>query len=247
MIIKLFMKIIPAILENDLESVKNKINYYSNLKQKYSLDFKFIQIDFCDGEFVSNKNWLPENLEELKDLVSLEKDFNLEIHIMCKDIRKYFDICKYSNIKYIIIHIDNFLLGEKEDLLKIIKESSEAGINLGLCTKLSFMKENKDSLLSFIGNNKTEFTQSKIYLQIMGIENIGMQGEPFAENSVNIIQSVRDLFSSEELEIHIDGAVNKMTYKLFANAGADFLVVGSYFTTSENEEEFLERYKLLKS
>ncbi len=84
------MKIIPAILENDLDAIKNKINYYSSLKEKYSLDFNLIQIDFCDGEFVENKNWLPENIDQLKDLVNLEKDFNLEIHLMCKDIRKYF-------------------------------------------------------------------------------------------------------------------------------------------------------------
>lgn len=240
------MKIIPAILENDLESVKNKINYYSSLKQKYSLDFKLIQIDFCDGEFVENKNWLPENLDELKDLVSLEKDFNLEVHLMCKDIRKYFDICKYAGVKYIVIHIDNILVGENEDLLKITEESVEAEINLGLCAKLSFMKEKEESILSFIGSNKSKFSKSKIYLQVMGIENIGRQGEPFSEDSIGIIKEIRDLFPNEELEINVDGAVNQVTYKLFINAGANSLVVGSYFAKAESEEQLLERYNLLK-
>ena len=241
------MKIIPAILENNLETIKNKINYYSSLKEKYSLDFDLIQIDFCDGEFVENKNWLPENVDQLRELVNLEKDFYLEIHIMCKDIRKYFDICKSSGIKNIIIHIDNLLIAENEELLKITEESAESQINLGLCSKLSFMKENQDTLLSFIANNKALFNQSKIYLQVMGIENIGVQGEPLGEDSVNIIQSVRDLFPSEELDINVDGSVNDATYQLFKNAGATSLVVGSYFIKAESEERFVERYNLLKS
>ncbi len=241
------MKIIPAILENNLETIKNKINYYSSLKEKYSLDFDLIQIDFCDGEFVENKNWLPENFDQLRELVNLEKDFNIEVHIMCKDIRKYFDICKSSGIKNIIIHIDNLLIAENEELLKITEESAESQINLGLCSKLSFMKENQDTLLSFIANNKALFNQSKIYLQVMGIENIGVQGEPLGEDSVNIIQSVRDLFPSEELDINVDGSVNDATYQLFKNAGATSLVVGSYFIKAESEERFVERYNLLKS
>ena len=241
------MKIIPAILENNLETIKNKINYYSSLKEKYSLDFDLIQIDFCDGEFVENKNWLPENFDQLREWVNLEKDFNIEVHIMCKDIRKYFDICKSSGIKNIIIHIDNLLIAENEELLKITEESAESQINLGLCSKLSFMKENQDTLLSFIANNKALFNQSKIYLQVMGIENIGVQGEPLGEDSVNIIQSVRDLFPSEELDINVDGSVNDATYQLFKNAGATSLVVGSYFIKAESEERFVERYNLLKS
>ena len=241
------MKIIPAILENNLETIKNKINYYSSLKEKYSLDFDLIQIDFCDGEFVENKNWLPENFDQLRELVNLEKDFNIEVHIMCKDIRKYFDICKSSGIKNIIIHIDNLLIAENEELLKITEESAESQINLGLCSKLSFMKENQDTLLSFIANNKALFNQSKIYLQVMGIENIGVQGEPLGEDSVNIIQSVRDLLPSEELDINVDGSVNDATYQLFKNAGATSLVVGSYFIKAESEERFVERYNLLKS
>ena len=81
----------------------------------------------------------------------------------------------------------------------------------------------------------------------MGIENIGVQGEPLGEDSVNIIQSVRDLFPSEELDINVDGSVNDATYQLFKNAGATSLVVGSYFIKAESEERFVERYNLLKS
>lgn len=241
------MKIIPAILENDLDTIKNKINYFSSVKQKYSLDFNLIQIDFCDGDFVENKNWLPENLDQLKEILDLEKDFNIEIHIICKDIRKYFDICKFAGVKNIIIHIDNLLIGENEELLKIAEESADASVNLGLCTKLPFMKENEESILSFIGSNKSEFTQSKIYLQVMGIENIGRQGEPLSQDSISIIQSVRDLFPSEELEINVDGAVNEATYKLFTNTGVTSLVVGSFLKNAESEEQFVERYNLLKS
>lgn len=241
------MKIIPAILENELDIIKNKINFYSSLKQKYLLDFKLIQIDFCDGEFVSNKNWLPESLEELKGLVSLERDFNLETHLMCKDIRKYFDICKYAGIKYIVIHIENLLLGENEELLKILEESVESGINLGLCANLSFMQDKIETIFSFIAKNKANFLQSKLYLQVMGIENIGSQGESFSTNSISIIQMARDLFPTQELEISVDGSVNGMTYKLFENAGVDSLVVGSYFSKVENEEELLKRFNQLKS
>lgn len=241
------MKIIPAILENELDLVKNKIEYFSNLKNKYSLDFDLVQIDFCDGQFVENKNWLPENIQDLNQLVNIAKNFKLETHIMCKDIEKYFNLCKDSGIKNIIIHIDDFLLSDTEYLLRILEDSVENTINLGLCTKLSFMKQNKDSVLSFIGSNKNKFINSSIYLQIMGIENIGRQGEPFSEDSINLIQEVRELFTNEELSINIDGSVNQNTYKILENAGANSLVVGSYFIKTNSEEEFVERFNLLKS
>lgn len=241
------MKIIPAILENDLEIIKNKINYYSSLKQKYNLDFNLIQIDFCDREFVENKNWLPQNAIELKSLLDLTKDFNIEIHLMCKDTRKYFDICKESGVKNIIVHIDELLEKNEQELLKIKEDSIENNINLGICSKLSFMKENQDKVLSFIGNIKADFSMNKLYVQVMGIEDIGKQGSPFVIDSVAIVQSIRDLFTEEELAINVDGSINEQTFKLFKNAGANSLVVGSYFSKAESEEQLIERYNNLKS
>ncbi len=241
------MKIIPAILELEKENIKNKINYLSTLKEKYVLDFNLIQIDFCDGDFVENKNWLPQNTAELKEIVDLEKNFNIEAHLMCKDTKKYFDICKDAGIKNIIIHVDNFLDSDRETFLSILTESADTKINLGLCSKLPLMRERGEEILSLFGSNRSQFTESDFYLQVMGIENIGRQGEPFAKESISVIQAARDLFPEEELKISVDGAVNENTFSIYKQAGASSIVVGSYFLKAEDENQLIERYNKLKS
>ena len=78
-----FMKIIPAILEEDFSNIK-KARISRFLKKKYNLNFDIVQIDLCDGKFVENKTWLPEseNIKEIDEISTYNNLFNIEYHIM---------------------------------------------------------------------------------------------------------------------------------------------------------------------
>jgi ribulose-phosphate 3-epimerase len=63
-------------------------------------------------------------------------------------------------------------------------------------------------------------------IQCMGIEHIGVQGEPFTEKSLELVKKVYDLYG-ESIRISVDGGVNAKNIPDLVKAGARRLVVGS--------------------
>jgi ribulose-phosphate 3-epimerase len=63
------------------------------------------------------------------------------------------------------------------------------------------------------------------YIQVMGIREVGAQGQVFAEESLSLIQSLRQM--CPEMEIAVDGSVNESTIPRLIHAGANRLAPGS--------------------
>ncbi|MEM4337039.1 MAG: hypothetical protein QXG86_03475, partial [Candidatus Woesearchaeota archaeon] len=66
---KISLKIIPAILEKNIEDLKKKLKKFEKLSNT-------IQIDVTDGKFVKNRTLNPAELKEIKS------KSNLEYHLM---------------------------------------------------------------------------------------------------------------------------------------------------------------------
>jgi ribulose-phosphate 3-epimerase len=72
------------------------------------------------------------------------------------------------------------------------------------------------------------------YVELMGIDEIGRQGQPFDER---VLQRIRDIKAKyPDLEVSIDGSVNEDTLPRLKEAGADRFVVGSAILNAENPE-----------
>nr|MBP6925919.1 hypothetical protein [Candidatus Paceibacterota bacterium] len=63
------------------------------------------------------------------------------------------------------------------------------------------------------------------FVQVMGIDEIGKQGEPFEPRSLYNIAYLRNKFP--DMPISVDGAVNAETIQKFKEAGATRFVTGS--------------------
>jgi len=244
------IEIIPAILPKNYEDLKNKIALVRGF-------VSIVQIDICDGIFVPNLTWpflssrpalLPSpDFGESKDLAALDfhflkildeqeglpfwEDIDFELDLMVSDAIPNFDIYSKLGAKRIIFHFDavgdlkefkNFL----EGIDMYIRENIQIGIAINAKTSLEFI---------FPLLNNVDF------VQCMGIEKVGFQGQEFDQKILESIKILREKFS--DLVISVDGGVNLETAPLLIEAGISRLVVGSAIFNSEDIIGTIEEFK----
>lgn len=209
-------KIIPAILEKDIHVIQEKLSSIASFSNS-------VQIDVCDGMFVENKTYLFTGKEELNGWDTLDFEFDL----MVEDIEKYFAICTEIGASKIVTHhreIDDRVL-DRIMKIKLEKEIEWGIVYYGDYTKDIFYK----------------LDQYADYFQIMGIKNVGIQGQNFNKSTVDRIKTLRDL---TEKTIQIDGGMNDESIRGCFLAGANNFVVGSYLDKSLDK---ISTYKELNS
>ena len=82
------------------------------------------------------------------------------------------------------------------------------------------------------------------FVQLMGIKEVGRQGQPFAEETFARVKKLRSVYP--ELEIAIDGGVNQETIPGLAEAGASRLAPGSAIAKqADPKAAYLDLKKLL--
>jgi pentose-5-phosphate-3-epimerase len=72
---------------------------------------------------------------------------------------------------------------------------------------------------------KVEGLYSKLFIQVMGIRQIGAQGQPFDETVLSRVEKLHEAF--RHFDIQVDGSMNKETAIKVLNRGASCAVVGS--------------------
>ena len=73
-----------------------------------------------------------------------------------------------------------------------------------------------------------EYAQYADGIQLMGIKQIGSQGQPFDESVLETIKRVKEVYPDKP--VTVDGSVNAGTIKRVVDAGADRVIVGSAIT-----------------
>jgi ribulose-phosphate 3-epimerase len=235
--------IIPAVLPKNYEDLKNHIALVRGVSS-------MVQIDICDGIFVKNITWpflvraeetesfLENSLDEhFKRILNEEEgmpfweDIDFELDLMVVDAVENFDIYTKLGPKRIIFHIeavgdlDNF-----KNFLEGIDNYIRDSIEIGLAINTTSNIESIFSLISFVD-----------FVQVMGIEHVGFQGEDFDDKCIDHIKTLREKFP--ELEISVDGAVGMNTAPLLTQAGATRLVVGSAIFNSNDIIGTIEELK----
>ncbi|MDD3662397.1 MAG: hypothetical protein PHT84_00850 [Candidatus Pacebacteria bacterium] len=227
-------EIIPAILAKNYTDLKGKIEKYANLTS-------IVQIDVCDGNFVPSISWpmqlsdeksVQNILEEKEGLPSWEK-IDFEFDLMIKNAHKQFDFFVRLGAKRIIFHI------EAEDNIEEFKEFLEGidmyfreNIEIGLALNNTTQIETLNHLISYVD-----------FIQCMGIEKIGFQGQDFDEKVLEQISSLRQKYP--ELIISVDGGVSENTAKDLIQKGANRLVIGSALEDSFDIRESIKYFESL--
>jgi len=209
------MEIIPAIIAQNLEEIREKIK----LVEPY---VDWVQLDVLDGIFAPSKTF--NNPAELKNL---QTDIKIEAHLMIDQPESVIDQWILSGVKRILIHYES-----TKKLDEVIKKIKEAGLEVGIVLKMETPVTVIDNLIDNID-----------VVQLMGIAEIGFYGHPFDDRVLEKISTLRKKYPNVIIEV--DGGINLKTAQKVIDRGATRLVVGSYLFQGDNIKERINEVRKL--
>jgi ribulose-phosphate 3-epimerase len=208
-------EIIPAILVNNFDELKEKLAIYKGSS-------KLVQIDVCDGQFVETISWPmgKDDTESLSTILDEEEgmpywtDLDFEFDLMVRNGHEQFDMFVQLGAKRIVFHLEAEQEESFRDFLESIDPYTRDSIEIGLAINTSTDINELDKYINYID-----------FVQCMGIEEIGLQGQPFDDRVLNQISSIHKKYP--DIPISIDGSVNEKTAQDLIDKGASRLVIGS--------------------
>lgn len=210
------VEIIPALMPRDYEDLVEGVKMFVGV-------VRYIQLDIMDGKFVSGRTWphhpgdvhfkrISQEEEGMPDWDSID----FEVDLMIAEPEVWVPKWVSAGVRRIIVHVE----GMKD--FESIRNAVPVGIiELGLAVNTTTPLLALESYLERID-----------FVQCMGIEKIGFQGQPFDERVFEQVRALRAL--KPEMPISIDGAVNFDTARSLVDAGATRLVSGSAILESED-------------
>ena len=157
-------KIIPAILEIDINEAQKKIALIDGITE-------LAQIDIMDGGFVEGKTI------DITELENIEHTVNLEIHLMVKNPRDYFAACQKLNIYRVLWHYE-----ADSDIDRMIQDARPYSFKKGIVL-------NPETEVSSI----TRKCNCLDAVMFMGV-NPGKQGQAFIEDTVTCVAQLRAIY-----------------------------------------------------
>ena len=220
-------EIIPAILPRD----------FSELEDKTSLILgavKTVQIDVCDGQFVPNASWPYRKHDNNFDLLLSEdiglpswEEVNYEFDLMVNNPEEVVSDWLRVGASRIIIHLES--KGDISKAIDLVAGEVEIGLAINIETDIDKLEEYKDKIQ---------------FVQCMGIDRIGFQGQTFDDKVIQKIKSIHAKYP--DLVISIDGGVSLDNAKDLIMAGATRLVAGSAIFDSDNVFDAVEKFKAIR-
>lgn len=225
--------IVPAILAASEEAVAQQLLHVKDFASE-------VQIDIVDGSFAKPASWpyseqavnngtrLPElpHTDALRielDLMIDDPELTLETWMATGATRLLFHIESTHTMRQ-ILHRMKTEFGHDKDFMT---GSLAVGIAMNQTTHLELI----EPYLSEID-----------YVQFMGIQRIGVQGQPFSKEVFTLIERFRKKYP--HMPVQVDGGVSITVAAELLSLGVSRLVVGSALWTADNP---IERFKELES
>lgn len=228
------VEIIPAILPTDLEDLRDKMAQVSGLTP-------LVQIDICDGKFVPNKTWpyVKGGMDEFARITAEDEGFpfwnslDFEIDLMVKKPEEVVDSWVRAGAKRLVLHIESAknILDTIEKLRAEYGTAKEETFGLEIGVALNIQTPNEEvyeilDLLDEEGNSIIDF------VQFMGIDHVGFQGQEFDDRVLEKISDLRGEYPN--IPISVDGGVSFDNASDLISAGATKLISGSAIFESDD-------------
>ena len=152
---------------------------------------------------------------------------------MVSNVAENFDIYLKLGPRRVVFHLEAFAdLDQLQEFLEgidpYVRDVTEIGVAIGTNTDVEKV---------------FKIVNSVDFVQCMGIENIGFQGQEFDERVLEQIQKLRAEFP--DLVISVDGSVTLKTAPKLIEAGATRLVVGSAIFNTDDIIGRVETFRAL--
>ncbi len=214
------IEIIPAIMPQTIEE--------ANQKSASVPDAFSVQLDLMDGKYVPETTFPYNGNDKMTPLDIGMFELDLMVVNASERIPEWLGL----GAARLIFHVeaeDNLL----DNFLK--HQEGLAGVERGIAIGINTPDEDVEALVPYVD-----------FVQFMGIEQIGYQGQPFSEKVIEKIQSFKKLYP--EVVVSIDGGVSRDNIDILKNIGVDRIVVGSaIFGSGDPEENLSELEKLANS
>lgn len=221
------IEIIPAVMPKSLAEITEKVALVRGL-------VSCVQIDVMDGIFVPNKSWPFPNFEKEVAPFATEKEglpfwdeINYEFDLMIKNPEKFVERFIQIGAGRIIIHYES---DDREAIWEAVKKARAMNTEIGIAINTITPDDVLDDFFS--ADMPIDF------VQFMGIEKIGYQGQGFDERVIKKIKTLRAKYP--DIMISVDGGVSLKTSPRLIKAGANRLVSGSAIFESGHVEEAIK-------
>ena len=222
------IQIVPAIIPRsfrDLYSRVQEVKDFANL----------VQIDILDGKYVPEKSWpyVTNNDPDFEKIKSegeglpFWEDLQFEVDLMIENPENVWRDWIRAGASRIITHLES-----TENMPTILKEFKEENVS-----KDSFLYSQIGIAIQIDTKNEElyPYLEDIDFVQCMGIEKIGFQGQEFDERVLEKIEDIKK--RKPDLAVTVDGGMNEETIPLVRDAGAERVAVGSALYESENIKE----------
>ncbi len=211
--------IAPSLLSANFSCLKEEILPLEDLVDAW-------HIDVMDGHFVPNITLGPFIVKAIDSITTK----SLDVHLMIEDPIKYIDAFLDAGADFLTAHIEAFK--KEEDVIEFLQRVRTRGKKVGISIK---PKTNVEVL--------NRFLPELDLVLIMTVEP-GFGGQRFMENQLPKIEYIARKF---EGFLAVDGGINEETARLAVEAGANFLVAGSYIFNSSHPDKVIKSLRSILS
>lgn len=233
-------QIIPAILVGTCDQIETEVARAQQIADR-------VQVDICDGKFVQNKTWpfleMTENnfkqigADEKQDVyMPFWQEVDYTADLMVAEPLAYIDSLMKYGFDDVVLHFRSLPESNRQTYFQEIVDactSYEMSVNIALD-----LKTDLHAVKEFLKINHRFLN----YVQVMGIREIGKQGEKFDEAVLGVIKDLKNFFADNKIDLplFVDGGMNEKSIITCKEAGAEVFVVGSALGKAINYKEEFE-------
>ena len=212
------IKISPSILSSDYG------NLSSELKRMEACGADMLHIDVMDGHFVPNITLGAPIVKCIRKSSTLPFD----VHLMISDPYKYIPDFLNEGSDIITFHAE-----ADSDIEKTIDLILASGKKAGLSVK---PKTPVEAVYPYL---------DKLSMVLVMTVEPGFGGQSFMEDMMPKVSAVRSEIDRRglDVDIQVDGGINKDTISIAAKAGANVFVSGNAIFSSDNAEKTIADFK----
>lgn len=167
-----------------------------------------VHLDVVDGKFTDTAAWPYEPVGKPIAIKAYADQFSLEVDLMVEDPLVAAVDWVTAGADRLVFHVETISVENFQNFVAFTHVS--VGISAHGDTPM-------ETLLEYVAHAD--------FVQLMGIHEIGAQGQPFDDAVLEKIAAVHEAYP--EKSITVDGSVNEETITSLKQAGADRFVVGS--------------------
>jgi len=207
----------PSILAADFNNLGSGLELIDKAGAQY------VHIDVMDGQFVPSISFGMPVIQSIRSATKRVFD----VHLMIMDPERYIDDFAACGADIITVHAESC-----RHLDRVIGQIHEKGLKAGVAL-------NPATSLSVL-----DYVLEKVDMVLIMTVNPGFGGQKYIESCTNKISALRKIAEAKnlDLDIQVDGGINKDTLRTVLQAGANVIVAGSTVfngNVTENTEELL--------